>query len=103
MNSVQMPAPQLGVPIGVFFATSLSVVTGSTFLITVLVMIQFGIELHVVGRDQHDGGLRTKCLVAVSEQRFASDSVQMAPSSPLTRALIYRRTLTHSFASGCGN
>lgn len=43
-----MPTPKLLILIAVFFATSLiSVVTGSTSLITVPVMIQFGIEPHV--------------------------------------------------------
>jgi uncharacterized protein len=43
-----VPTPKLLVLIAVFFATSLiSVVTGSTSLITVPVMIQFGIEPHV--------------------------------------------------------
>ena len=44
----KVPTPKLLVLIAVFFATSLiSVVTGSTSLITVPVMIQFGIEPHV--------------------------------------------------------
>jgi uncharacterized protein len=43
-----VPTPKLLLLIAVFFATSLiSVVTGSTSLITVPVMIQFGIEPHV--------------------------------------------------------
>ena len=43
-----VPMPKLLVLIAVFFATSvISVVTGSTSLITVPVMIQFGIEPHV--------------------------------------------------------
>jgi uncharacterized protein len=43
-----VPTPELLALIAVFFATSLiSVVTGSTSLITVPVMIQFGIEPHV--------------------------------------------------------
>lgn len=43
-----MPAPKLLALIAIFFATSLiSVVTGSTSLVTVPVMIQFGIEPHI--------------------------------------------------------
>lgn len=43
-----MPTPKLLVLIVVFFATSLvSVVTGSTSLITVPVLIQFGVEPHI--------------------------------------------------------
>ena len=43
-----MPAPKLAILVAVFFLTSvISVVTGSTSLITVPVMIAFGVEPHV--------------------------------------------------------